>query len=209
MLVHWGGISSADATHLCTFDIPLIKNIPNMVYLSPTYKEEYMAMLNWSVVQNERPVAIRVPNIELTSKGEEDNTDYSVLNKYKVMQEGENVAILGVGNFYPLAEQTAELLKTKLGIKATIINPRFLTGVDKELMESLKSNHKLVITLEDGLLDGGFGEMISRFYGCSDMKVLNYGSLKEFTDRTSLDELHTRYRLKPELIVEDIKKVIL
>lgn len=209
MLVHWGGISSADATHLCTFDIPLIKNIPNMVYLSPTYKEEYMAMLNWSVEQNERPVAIRVPNIELTSKGEEDNTDYSVLNKYKVTQEGENVAILGVGNFYPLAGQTAELLKTKLGIKATIINPRFLTGVDKELMESLKSNHKLVITLEDGLLDGGFGEMISRFYGCSEMKVLNYGSLKEFTDRTSLDELYTRYRLKPELIVEDIKKVIL
>lgn len=204
MLVYWGGISSADATHLCTFDIPLIKNIPNMVYLAPTYKEEYLTMLNWAVEQTKYPVAIRVPNIELISKGE-DNTDYSVLNKYKVTQKGENVAILGLGNFYQLAEEVAKNIEKELGFKPTVINPRFITGVDNELMDSLKSNHKLVITLEDGLLDGGFGEMISRFYGNSDIKVLNYGSLKEFTDRTPIEELYTRYRLKSELITEDIK----
>ena len=204
MLVYWGGISSADATHLCTFDIPLIKNIPNMVYLAPAFKEEYLRMLEWAVEQTKHPVAIRVPNIELISGGE-DKTDYSVLNKYQVRQNGERVAILGLGNFYPLAERVAKIVKSRLGFEPTVINPRFVTGVDKELMESLKSNHKLVITLEDGLLDGGFGELISRFYGGSDMKVLNYGSHKEFTDRTSIDELYTRYRLKPELIAEDIE----
>jgi len=205
MLVYWGGISGADATHLCTFDIPLIKNIPNMVYLAPTYKEEYLTMLDWAVNQTEYPVAIRVPNVELVSKGE-DNTDYSVLNKYKVTQIGEKVAVLGLGNFYPLAESIGSIINEKLGFTPTIINPRFITGVDKELMESLKSNHSLVVTLEDGLLDGGFGEMISGFYSDSDMKVLNYGSFKEFTDRIPLDELYEKYRLNPEQILEDILK---
>ena len=204
ILVYWGGISNADATHLCTFDIPLIKNIPNMVYLAPTCKEEHLTMLNWAVEQNKYPVAIRVPNLELTSCGEEDKTDYSVLNKYIVAQKGERVAILGVGNFYPLALKTAEMINSKLGFAPTVINPRFLTGVDENLLESLKDFHEIVITLEDGLLDGGFGEMITRFYGNSDMKVLNYGSFKEFTDRIPLDELYNRYRLKSELIVEDI-----
>ncbi len=208
MLVYWGGISSADATHLCTFDIPLIKNIPNMVYLAPTNKEEYLRMLEWSVEQDKYPVAIRVPNIELVSVGKEDRTDYSVLNKYKIMQEGVNVAILGLGNFYGLAVEVAAKIKESLNFNPTVINPRFITGVDEELMESLKSNHKIVITLEDGLIDGGFGEMISRYYGNSDMKVLNYGSFKEFTDRTQLDELYTKYRLKPELILQDIKNIL-
>ena len=208
ILVYWGGISEADATHLCTFDIPLISNIPNIVYLAPTNKEEYLKMLDWGVNQKERPVAIRVPNIELVSTGVEDNTDYSVLNKYKVTHKGEKIALIGAGNFYPLALETAEYISEKLGYKPTVINPRFLTGVDKELLESLKYNHKLVITLEDGELDGGFGEKITRFYGNSDMKVLNYGAHKEFTDRASLDELYDRYRLKKELIFEDIKAVL-
>jgi len=208
ILVYWGGISEADATHLCTFDIPLISNIPNIVYLAPTNKEEYLRMLDWGVNQKERPVAIRVPNIELVSTGVEDNTDYSVLNKYKVTQEGEKIALIGAGNFYPLALETAEYISEKLGYKPTVINPRFLTGTDRELLESLKYNHKLVITLEDGELDGGFGEKITRFYGNSDMKVLNYGAHKEFTDRASLDELYDRYRLKKELIFEDIKAVL-
>lgn len=208
ILVYWGGISSADATHLCTFDIPLIKNIPNMIYLAPTCKEEHLAMLNWAVEQNEYPVAIRVQNIELSSCGEEDKTDYSILNKYKVTQNGKRVAIFGVGNFYQLALKTAKMINSQLGFAPTVINPRFLTGVDEALLESLKDNHEIVITLEDGLLDGGFGEMIARFYGNSDMKVLNYGSFKEFTDRTPLNELYNRYRLKPELITEDVSELI-
>ena len=207
MLVHWGGISGADATHLCTFDISLISNIPNMVYLAPTNKEEYLKMLTWSVEQTQYPVAIRVPNGELISTGAQDETDYSILNKFKVAKEGEKIAILGLGNFFSLANEVAEEIKSKLGFEATVINPRFMTGVDEELLESLKLNHNLVITLEDGILDGGFGEKIARFYGDSDIKVLNYGAKKEFTDRVSLDELYKRYRLTKELILEDIKYI--
>ena len=204
MLVYWGGISGADATHLCTFDIPLISNIPNMVYLAPTNKEEYLRMLDWAVEQTSHPVAIRVPNVELVSTGVEDKTDYSVLNKFKVTQKGEKVAILGLGNFYNLACDVAKEIKSQFGYDATLINPVYMTGIDKELLENLKENHKLVITLEDGILDGGFGEKISRFYGNSDMKVLNYGAEKDFPDRVPYEELLRRYHLTTEQILEDI-----
>ena len=207
MLVYWGGISEADATHLCTFDIPLISNIPNIVYLAPTCKEEYMKMLDWSVKQNEYPVAIRVPMM-ISYSGEEDNTDYSILNKFKITEQGNDIAIIGLGTFYDKAKELKSYIKENLGINATLINPRFITGLDEEMLNNLKSSHKIVITLEDGELNGGFGEKISRFYGNSDMKVLNYGSLKEFTDRASLDELYSRYHLTSELILEDIKKIL-
>lgn len=208
MLVHWGGISGADATHLCVFDIPLISNIPNMVYLAPTNKEEYLAMLNWSVEQNQFPVGIRVPNTELISTGVEDKTNYSILNKFKVEQAGEKVAIIGLGGFLSLANKVADEIKNKLNFEPTIVNPRFITGIDEDLLERLKQNHNIVVTLEDGVLDGGFGEKISRFYGNSNMKVLNYGAKKEFTDRISIDELYIRYRLTKELIFDDIMKIL-
>ena len=204
MLVYWGGISGADATHLCTFDIPLISNIPNMVYLAPTNKEEYLAMLKWSVEQTNHPVAIRVPNIELISTGVDDNTDYSILNKFKVENLGQEIAILGLGNMFNLAASVAKEIELKLGFKPTLINPRFITGLDKELLEELKSNHKIIITLEDGLLNGGFGEKIASFYGRSSLKVLNYGADKEFTDRISQEDLYKKYRLTKEQILEDI-----
>lgn len=205
ILVFWGAITGADATHLTTFDIPLISNIPNMVYLAPATKEEYLRMLEWSVGQKEHPVAIRVPFGEVISSGMEDKTDYSVLNKFKVEEQGSDVAIIGLGNFFHLGARVKNLLAEKLGINATLINPKFITGIDEDLLESLKSNHKLVITLEDGVLDGGFGEKIARFYGTSGMKVLNFGAKKEFPDRVPLEELYERYHLTPELIVEDIE----
>ena len=207
ILVYWGAITEADATHLTTFDIPLMCNIPNLVYLAPTTKEEYLAMLDWSVEQKEYPVAIRVPAVELKSSGVEDKTDYPILNKYQVTKKGDTVALLGLGNFYFKALEIANLLDN-VGISATIINPKFITGVDIELMEELKKNHKVVVTLEDGELDGGWGEKIARYFGASEMKVLNYGSLKEFSDRVPLDELYTKYRLHNELIIEDIKKAL-
>ncbi len=204
MLIHWGAISGADATHLGCFDIPLISNIPNIVYLAPVNKEEYLKMLDWSLEQTEHPVAIRVPFGNFVSSGVEDTTDYSKLNKYKVAEEGEEVAIIALGTFFELGKK----VKEKLGINATLINPHFITGIDEELLESLKSNHKLVITLEDGVLDGGFGEKIARFYGNSDMKVLNYGAKKEFTDLVPIDELYKRYHLTPDLIVTDIQNCL-
>lgn len=208
MLIYWGGLSSGDATHLGSFDIPLISNIPNIVYLAPTNKEEYIAMLEYSYSQNERPVAIRVPNVPLVSTGVEDKTDYSILNKFKVEEIGSKVAILGLGNFFGLAKDVKQELKEKLNINATLINPRFMTGVDEELLESLKNEHNIVITLEDGVLDGGFGEKVTRFYGNSSMKVLNFGGKKEFTDRVPLEELYKRYHLTKELITEDVKNCL-
>ena len=208
MLVFWGGISGADMTHLQTFDIPLISNIPNIVYLAPTCKEEYLKMLDWSVEQTKHPVAIRVPSCQLVSTEIEDTTDYSDLNKYKVTHKGDKVAIIALGSFYNLGENVKTLIKEKLNIDATLINPRFITGIDKDVLDSLKHNHKVVITLEDGVLDGGFGEKIARYYGDSDIKVLCYGGKKEFTDRVPADELYNRYRLTPEFITEDVSKLI-
>lgn len=208
MLVYWGGLSGADATHLGSFDMSLISNIPNIVYLAPTNKEEYLAMLDWSVEQTEHPVAIRVPFAPLISTGVEDKTDYSKLNTFKVLEKGEKVAILGLGTFAAKAKEVKETLKNELGINATLINPIYISGVDEELLESLKPNHSLVITLEDGILDGGFGEKVTRFYGNSDMKVLNFGGKKEFTDRVPLETLYERYHLTTSLILEDIKKAV-
>ena len=205
ILIFGGGISSADVTHLQIFDIPLISNIPNIVYLAPTNKEEYIKMLDWSVNQKEHPVAIRVPTGKVISTGKPDKTNYSNLNKFKVQISGEKVAIIGVGNFYHLGKEVQQKLKQETGINATLINPVYLTGVDEKVLNDLKKNHTLVITLEDGCLDGGYGEKISRFYSNSNMKVLNFGAKKEFTDRTPLKELQQRYHLTPELIIQNIK----
>lgn len=207
MLVYWGGLSGADATHLGSFDMSLIGNIPNIVYLAPTSKEEYLAMLEWSLNQTERPVAIRVPFVPLTSTGTPDTTDYSQINRFKVEEQGEKVAILGLGNFSNKAKEVKEAL-AKHGLNATLINPRFISGIDEELLEALKANHELVITLEDGCLEGGFGEKIARFYGNSTMKVLNFGGKKEFTDRVALNELYERYHLTTELILRDVEKAL-
>lgn len=208
LLVHWGAISGADATHLGCFDIPLISNIPNMVYLAPTCKEEYIKMLEYSINQNSYPVGIRVPFGELISSGIKDDTDYSVLNKFKMEKEGKNIAIIGAGNFYHLAKNVFNKINNTLGFMPTLINPKFLSGLDIDMLEYLKKNHNLVITLEDGVLDGGFGEKIARFYGNSNMKVLNFGAKKEFTDRVPLAELYQRYHLTEELILDDIIKTL-
>ncbi len=208
ILVFWGGITGMDATHLSSFDISMVSNIPNLVYLAPSNKEEYLKMLDWSIDQNEHPVVIRVPFAPVQSQGEADNTNYSELNKYKFLEKGSEVALVGLGTALDLAKRVKAELLSKCGISATLINPCYATGVDSNLLEGLKSGHKLVVTMENGILSGGFGEKITRFYGNSDMRVLNYGALKEFTDRVPLEELMERYRLREDLIVEDIKKVI-
>ncbi len=208
ILVNSGGITGSDVTHLGLFDIPLISNIPNIVYLAPTTKEEYLAMLDWSIEQTSHPVAIKVPNMPVISTGEVIEANFTDLNKYVKTIEGKEVAIIGLGAFYHLGKKVQEKLNAEEGINATLINPRFITGIDEELLTSLLADHKLVITLEDGILDGGFGEKIDRFYGDKDMKVLNFGAKKEFTDSVPLAELYERYHLKEELIVADIKAAL-
>lgn len=207
ILVCKGGISNADMTHLTIFDIPLVINIPNVVYLAPTTTEEYGAMLAWSVHQNNYPVVIRMP-VKSVSIGLKDKTDYSLLNKYKITHKGSQIAVIGAGSFYWLGKEVVSEIKNRFGVEATLINPVYLSGLDQELLENLKKNHDMVITLEDGCKDGGFGEKIADYYGSSDMKVLVYGTDKEFTNQMSLEKLYQRYHLTPELICDDIKKLI-
>ena len=205
ILVFSGAISAMDVTHLGCFDIPLIGNIPNIVYLAPTTKEEYLAMLEWGIEQTEHPVVIRVPTQVIYAPAPV-KADYGSLNRFEIVRPGQDVAILALGSFLTLGMQTADKLKEQ-GINATVINPRYITGVDENLLNNLKENHQIVVTLEDGEIDGGFGEKITRFYGTDNMKVLNFGAKKEFTDRVPLDELYRRYHLTPDLITADILKI--
>ena len=205
LLVFWGGLESMnDVTHLCLFDIPLISNIPNMVYLAPTCREEYFAMLEWGIRQKDHPVVIRVPVNGVITRGIEPAKDYGELNRYEISHLGEKVAVLGLGSYYQLGEEVVRLLEQEKGIDATLINPRFITGLDEALLDDLKKRHTLVVTLEDGVLDGGFGEKIARYYGPSEMKVLNYGVRKEFIDRFDVSEQLLKNRLTAPQIVEDI-----
>lgn len=196
-----------DVTHLGIYDIPMMSNIPNLVYLAPTTKEEYLAMLDWSIEQNDHPVAIRVP-ISVVSDGKKVTKDFSKLNEYEVTQNGSKIAIVALGSFYSVGAKTAEIIENKTGVKPTLINPIYITGTDDKLLEQLKENHDIVITVEDGVLDGGFGEKIARFYGNSDIKVLNYGLKKEFLDRYNPEEIVKANRLTPEQIAEDVCGII-
>lgn len=197
-----------DVTHLGLYDIGMMSNIPNMVYLAPTCKEEYFSMLEWGMNQKDHPVAIRVPAMGVIASGVEDTTDYSKLNKYEVTKAGKDVAVIALGDFYQLGQSVVTKLSNENNIEATLINPKYITGIDEELLESLKKEHKLVITLEDGILDGGFGEKIARYYGPSDMKVINYGIKKEMLDRYVPKELMKKNRLTDVQMVEDILSII-
>ena len=197
-----------DITHLGLYDIPMISNIPNMVYLAPTSKEEYFAMLDWSIEQNQYPVAIRIPCNGVVSDDRKVEKDYSNINKFKIEKSGEKIAIIAVGDFYQLGESVVLEIKEKLGIQATLINPRYVTGLDNELLEDLKRKHNVIITLEDGSLDGGFGEKVASFYGDSNIKVKNYGIKKAFYDKYNVEELLKDNRLTSKQIVEDLKEML-
>lgn len=196
-----------DVTHLGLFDIPMMSNIPNLVYLAPTCKEEYFKILDFAMTQKENPVAIRVPGMGVVSRGIEDNTDYSKLNKFEVTKKGKDVAIIALGDFYSLGEEVLSTL-SKEGIEATLINPKFITGLDENLLDELKKEHKLVITLEDGILEGGFGEKIASYYGTESMKVKNYGIKKSFPNRYVAEELLKENGITVENITKDIKNII-
>lgn len=204
IVVYTGSVfGMADVTHLGLQDIPMLSNIPGLVYLAPTTKEEYLSMLDWSVEQKEMPVAIKLPGGDMISDGREVTKDWSQLNTYEVTEKGSKIALIGLGTFYFLALQTAEMLEKK-GIHATVINPYYITGLDEGLLEKLKADHDTVVTLEDGILNGGFGEKIARFYGSSDMKVYNYGLKKEFLDRYDVNEVLKENHLTAEQIVNDV-----
>lgn len=202
IVIFYGSMAALnDVTHLGIFDIPLISNIPNIQYLTPTCKEEYLAMLDYGINQTERPVVIRAP-MDIAAPQVAVEADYAKAG-YQVVEQGSKVALLAVGDFLELGRAAAEALKHK-GITPTLINPRTVTELDERTLEALKQNHILTATLEDGVVDGGFGEKIARYYGADKMKVLCFGAKKAFTDRVPADELHKRYHLTPEQISADI-----
>lgn len=206
--VMWGGTASMnDITHICLFDIPMLCSIPNLIYLAPTTCEEYFAMLRWAIDQDRKPIAIRVPSNGVNHTAEPVDTEYSYTPQYKVTRQGSLVAIIAAGSFYQKGENVAEILAAK-GINATLINPRYLNAVDAETLDSLKAEHSLVVTLEDGCKDGGFGERIASYYGTSDMKVLVSGVKKDLYDRYNLRQLLADNRLLDEQIVDDILAII-
>ena len=202
-----GGVNSMnDITHICLFDIPMLCSIPGLIYLAPTTCEEYFAMMRWAILQDKKPIAIRVPSNGVVHTTDNVDEEYSYESKYKVMHNGSEVAVIASGSFYQKGENVVRMLADK-GIDATLINPRYLNDVDTEALEALKMNHKLVVTLEDGCKDGGFGERIASYYGTSDMKVLVCGIKKGLYDRYDVEQLLKDNRLLDEQIVEDVLSV--
>lgn len=205
ILVFFAGISGGSQTHMGSFDISLVTNIPNLICLAPTCREEYLHMLEWGLEQKEKPVIIRVPGVEAVSRNAELLSTYRSPAKYEIVEHGTDVAILALGNFFGLGERITEKLRTEHGIHATLINPRYTSAVDEAVLNALpKYGHKLVVTLENGVLDGGFGEKIASFYGNSPMRVLSFGAKKEFVNQVAVEEQYGRYRLTAGKIVTDI-----
>ena len=205
ILVFFAGIAGGSQTHMGVFDISLAANIPNIIYLAPTCKEEYFSMLEWGLNQKEHPVIIRVPGVETVSRDAALLLEYSYPAKYEIVEHGTTVAILALGKFFGLGESVREKLAAEYGIYATLINPRYASAVDETMLNALPEyGHRLIVTLEDGIIDGGFGEKIAGFYGTSSVKVLNFGAKKEFVNHVTAEEQYYRYHLTPEQIVLDI-----
>lgn len=206
--VAWGGTGTMnDITHICLFDIPMLCSIPGLIYLAPTNCEEYFAMLKWAILQDKKPIAIRIPSNGVIHTSDKVDEVYSYESKYKVTHEGSQVAVIAAGSFYQKGENVVKILAEK-GIDATLINPRYLNEVDATTLDSLKANHKLVVTLEDGCKDGGFGERVASYFSASDMKVLVGGVKKDLYDRFDVHQLLSDNRLLDEQIVEDILEII-
>ena len=196
-----------DVTHIGVTAISEFANIPELVVLAPTNKNEYLSMLDWSIDQNEYPVMIFMPCNGVIDDERIIEKNYSnCINKYKVEKAGENVAIIAAGDFYQIGEETAKLIEEKLGFKPTLINPRFLNSVDKDCLENLKANHELVITLESGIVEGGFGQKIASYFGDANIKVKNYGLEKKLYDRYDANELLNSLGITPEKICEYVKE---
>lgn len=195
-----------DFTHICFFDIPMLSHIPNLVYLAPTTYEEMIAMEAWAVRQEQCPVAIRVPEGEVAHSDEVYDAEYTAHPRYKVVTEGSGVAVIALGSFFEKGKRVVSMLAGH-GIKATLVNPRYACGVDEEVLGALAADHQVVATLEDGCVDGGFGERIARFYGPTAVRTLCFGVRKALYDRYDAQQLLRDNRLADDQIVADIMAV--
>ena len=209
MLMNYSSFDGlTDVTHLGIFGLAAFTNIPNLVVLCPSSTEEYISMLDWSLdsKQKENPVLILIPGNDVSHRPADK--DYGVLNRFKIEKQGEKVAIIALGDFFQKGEAVATAIKEKCGCAPTLINPRFASGLDEALLRELEKDHQLVLTLEDGILEGGFGQKIASFYGPDKMLVKNYGLEKQFYDRYNPDELLQECGMTTEQIVEDVEAIL-
>lgn len=197
-------ISLNDVTHLGIFSISAFKNIPNLVLLAPTDKNEYLAMLDYSLSQNKHPTLILMPANKII-ENTHNNMDFL---SYEITQKGEKVCIIAEGNFYYLGLEATKLIEKELHFKPTLINPRILTHLDEKTLSSLKENHQLIITIEDGVIDGGFGEDIANYFSLTNMKVKTLGLHKKFIDRFNYNDILFQEGITSSQIKEFVKKEI-
>lgn len=197
-----------DATHIGISAMGMFTNIPGIVYLSPTNREEFMAMLDYSIEQNDHPTIIAVPCDGVNPAKYEVAKDYSDIGKYQVCEKGSKVAVLALGDFFNIGSEVASKISEKSGEKTTLINPRYASCVDTALLDELCRDHDVFVTLEDGILEGGFGQKIASYLGGRDKKVLNYGFEKRFYDGISSQKVLEMNRVTPELICEDVAKAL-
>lgn len=209
MLVRNGSVwAGNDVTHVGWFDLSLFANVPNLVFLCPTNCEEYFAMLEWSLSQRRHPVAIRIPRNGVRHVAGPVERDYSDLNRFLKVRAGSRVAILALGDFFQLGEGLADRVERDLGFAPTLVNPRFASGLDREMLLSLKGDHDVVVTLEDGIVEGGFGQKVASFLGPHGLRVLNYGLRKEYRDGYVAAELLKEYGVDEEAIVATLKGLL-
>lgn len=197
-------------THLSFFDISMLGGLPNMRYLAPTCMEEYLSMLSWSLDHREHPAAIRVPGIGLVSRPDlapAEDTDYSAA-RYNVVRQGRDVAVLALGDFFELGERVANRLAAEYGIEATLVNPRFATELDREFLDSLAVEHRVVVTLEDGILDGGWGERVACYLACTPLRARTFGIAKGFPDRYDPNELLAQNGMTVENMAAETVKLL-
>lgn len=200
----WG---MSDVTHASLWTIPMIANIPNITYLAPTNAEEYLAMLHWGLDQEKHPVFIQVPGGPVRHAKGPVRKSYDDLRS-EVVRRGSKIAIFGLGSLFNMGEKTADILRESLGFEVTLVNPLFASGLDSELLDNLAVNHDIFVTLEDGQLEGGWGQTLASYFGNSDKHVLNYGIKKGFYDRFKADTLLHENRLEAGLIVADIRAAL-
>lgn len=237
LLIFGAGISGADNTHSGTFDMTMFANVPDVTCLAPASGEQMLDMLAWATGPSEHGVvAIRMPGEQILAleraadmafdplqRAEEHDPAVNIAGacpfaRYQIVQPGKDVAILGLGNTMPLAAEITSALaendEEHAAITATLVDALQYSTMDAELLAMLADGHRLVVTLEDGQLEGGWGEKVTAFYAnssntkASRVRVLNFGAAKEFTDRVPLGELNERYGLTSETIVSRIRGIL-
>ena len=205
VIVKSASISGSDKTHQGSFAIGMLSNIPDLVYLAPTSEEELVAMLDWALTQKDHPVVLQIPEHGVENRSTV-RTDFSKA-QYEIVRKGEEVAILALGGLFSHGQKVVEELE-RLKIKATLVNPMFVAELDKKTLKELTGDHKVFVTIEDGVLDGGFGQKVAGYLGQFGVKTLNFGAKKEFNDSVAMDELYDRYHLTPELMIADILEAL-